>query len=149
MEKEEQSRHYNIICLTVTTIATAALGAVIILTDLPETLPVGKEEPLSPPEWASLGLASLATLAYLILAISARITIFHRGRNPKGELELKRRLTSRVFDIFIGIATALALFMAINVIVAIGTSVTNNTPENGNPESGGSRTEKGEANPQD
>lgn len=109
----EQNRHYDIICLTVTTIAGATLAAIMLLSDAPDILLGNADPPSSLPEWIPTVLATAAVGAFPAMTIMAKLAIFPRSK-PNLQ-EYKRRLTSRVFNTLIGISLALAIVTVVNL----------------------------------
>ena len=122
-ESQEQNRHYDIICLTLTTIGGATLAAVMLLSDAPQKLQGNLKAPSSSSQWISIMLATLATGAYAGMTATSRMAIFHRPKQESSPTEHKRRLTSWVFNILIGIAFALVLVTAVNLITVLADAV--------------------------
>ena len=123
----EQNRHYDIICLTVTTITGATLAAIMLLSDAPDILLGKAVPPSSLSEWIPTVLAAAAVGAFPAMTIMARLAIFQRSK-PNLQ-EYKRRLTSRVFDTLIGIALALAVVTLVNLGVVAWDALLNGENE--------------------
>lgn len=100
-------------------IATAALGATIILAGLANVTTPKTDASPGTPEVAKGIIAGIATAVYLSLMVVAGRTIFppinHRGKRPKG----KRTQASTVYSLFGVQLTALAMVLVINVLFSL------------------------------
>ena len=136
-ENQQQNRHYDIICLTLTTIGGATLAAVMLLSDAPEILQGNLKAPSSSSQWISIVLATLATGAYAAMTATSRVAIFHHPKPESSPTEHKRQLTSWVFNILIGIAATLVLVTAVSLITVLADAVWEGnaaTQQQGSPE---------------
>ena len=124
----EQSRHQDVITLTILTIGTAALGAAILLADLSEIPIVKGNRPESPSGWIKTGLAGITVIAYAILATAAGLGVFQRRNRPEEEVAHKRRFAFYSYIAFTVIALLMATIVAVNLYVAIATSAANGKP---------------------
>ena len=136
-EDQGQNRHYDIICLTLTTIGGATLAAVMLLSDAPKLLQGMLETPSSWSQWIGILLATLAAGAYAVMTVAVRTAILQRPKPGLSLTEEKRRLTSWVFNTLIGIAVALVLVIAANLISVLADTISNadaKTQEQGSPD---------------
>ena len=87
-----QSSRQDLITLTILTIATAALGAAILLADLSDIPIVSGERPESLSAWVKTALAGSTVVVYAILATTAGLGLFQRRNIPEEDVAHKRRL---------------------------------------------------------
>ncbi len=116
---EGQDRHYDVICLTLTSIGGATLAAVMLLSDAPDILQGDAGTSLSFPQWIRIILAASAAGAYAAMTATSRMAILQRPKPNLSLTEHNRKLTSWVFNILIGMAVALVLVTTIIPVTAL------------------------------
>ena len=105
------ARHWDTICLGTVTIATAVLGAVILLAGgLDIALPISSGAP-SPLEVAKAVSAGAAAILYFILATFAGISIYVFSGDDAAHIRIKRWIGAAVYLLFIVEVFALALLL--------------------------------------
>ncbi len=105
------ARHWDTICLGTVTIATAVLGAVILLAGgLDIALPISSGTP-SVSEVAKAISAGAAAILYFILATFAGISIYVFPGDNAVHTSLKRWIGSAVYLLFVAEVFTLALLL--------------------------------------
>ena len=105
------ARHWDTICLGTVTIATAVLGAVILLAGgLDIALPISSGTP-SVLEVAKAVSAGVAAILYLILTTFAGISIYVFPGDNAVHIGIKRWIGSAVYLLFVAEVFALALLL--------------------------------------
>ena len=111
----EQSRHYDIICLSLITIGSGALAAIFLLTNLPDLLPLKRGNLPALPQWGSLLAATTGTIAFAWMMINAKSALFDPQKTQAAEVQHKRHLASNMFNIILGMAVMLVVILIINI----------------------------------
>ena len=111
--RSETERHWDQLCLTVMTIGTAALAAVIVLYSLEND----KNGCKTTADLIRATMAGLSALMYAFLTIQAMRTIFIDERLPEGELnQRKRRLAASTFSMFGTMITPIVALVLMSII---------------------------------
>ena len=109
------ARHWDTLCLGTVTIATAALGAVIVVAGFSDGSNTGGNDLTSPPRALATIIASGAFVAYIVLATIAGLAIFFVRTDNIARIGLKRVLVSSVYLLFVLQAFALGIVLLTNV----------------------------------
>ena len=121
------ARHWDTICLGTVTIATAVLGAVILLaggSDVAISLAGGKS---SAQETTRAVFAAAAAISYMVLSIAAGMSIYIFSGNSTVHTSIKRWTGFAVYLMFAVEVFALAALLAVNL--AAGAADTSRQPE--------------------
>ena len=108
-------RHWDTLCLGTVTIATAALGAVIVVAGFSDGSNTGGNDLTSPPRALTTIFASGAFSVYIVLAIIAGLAIFFVRTDNIAGVGLKRALVSSVYLLFVLQVFALGIVLVTNV----------------------------------
>ena len=116
--RSETERHWDIVCLTLVTLATAVLGAFVIFSDISK---IGQDAaPITYLDILVSVSALLATGVYIILAIEATRAIFpppqHRG---VGGLAWKRSQVMSTVGLFLTLILLFGLTMLARTAVSV------------------------------
>ena len=110
------ARHWDTISLGTVTIATAVLGAVILLaggSDVVVALADGKS---SAQQTIRAAFAAAAAVAYMVLSIAAGISIYVFSGNSSAHTSIKRWTGFAVYLLFAVEVFALAALPAVNLV---------------------------------
>ena len=125
----DNARHWDTLCLGTVTIATAVLGAIILVLGGSNIAVPTVAADYSVPDVARALLGGAAVSAYLALVGTAGLAIYRvRGRRA-ARRGLKRRLGYWVYRLFVAEIIALALMLAVNPVYTLAESFRQAEPE--------------------
>ena len=113
---DDWAKHWDTLCLGTVPIATAALGAVLVVAGFSEGSNCGIDDLTSPAKAIAAIFAGLAFVVYVVLATLAGVAIFVVRADNRVRTRLKLNLATTVYFLFILELFALGALLITNVI---------------------------------
>ena len=115
----ESNQHWDSLCLGTVTIATAALGVVVLAAGGSDVTVFTPLQELTVTGATRASFAAIAVIAYLVLVGTAGVAIYRVPGPSSLRQEIKRRLGNWVYWLFAVEIGALAFMLAVNPVFGL------------------------------